>query len=82
MMPTTPGKAACASAAAKIHPRTNPETRLPTLSFSVIVLFEKPNPVLPKTKMSAGQMVLLRCSFLTREYAGKSICAEDRDMDL
>jgi hypothetical protein len=44
MMPTTPGKAACASAAAKIHPRTNPETRLPTLSFPVLELFEQCNP--------------------------------------
>jgi hypothetical protein len=30
---TTPGKTACASAATKIQPRTNRETRLPTLSF-------------------------------------------------
>jgi hypothetical protein len=55
MMPTTPGKAACTSAAAKTHPRTNPETRPTTLSFPVIALFEKLNPVSPETKMSLGR---------------------------
>jgi hypothetical protein len=50
-MPTTPGKAACASAAAKIHPRTKPETRLPTLSFPVIELLEQCNPDRAEPKM-------------------------------
>jgi hypothetical protein len=77
MIPTTPGKAACASAAAKIHPRTNPETLLPTLSFPVMKLFEQCNRDHPEAKMCFGQRVLLRCSFLTREYAGWSICADN-----
>jgi hypothetical protein len=43
MMPTTPGNAACTSAPAKIHPRTNLETRPPTLSFPVEELLEESN---------------------------------------
>jgi hypothetical protein len=41
--PMTPGKTACASAAAKIQLRTNLETRLPTLSFPVVEKLAKCN---------------------------------------
>jgi hypothetical protein len=64
MIPTTPGKAACASAKAKIHPRTNPETRLSTLSFPVIELLEesKPDPAKAQTppQHREGRRVLSR----------------------
>jgi hypothetical protein len=74
---TTPGKTACPSAAAKIQPRTNRETLLPTLSFPLVEKLQQSNPVLiePQTcPHSNGHLVC--SSILTHEYAGWSTPAD------
>jgi hypothetical protein len=48
---TTPGNAACASATAKIQPRTNLETRPPTLSFPLVEKLDESNAAMLRTKI-------------------------------
>jgi hypothetical protein len=77
MMPTTPGKTACASPATKIQPRTNRETRLPTLAFPLVEITEQSNrPRAPDPNVAWLANTQVCCCILTREYAGQSIIAD------
>ncbi|PYO10459.1 MAG: hypothetical protein DMD30_02870 [Gemmatimonadetes bacterium] len=72
----TPGAAACASAAAKIHPRTIPETRLPTLSFPVVEKLAKCNRDRPRAKIQEHPGAPFPFGILTDSYAGRPIIVD------